>query len=145
MRHPAGEGAGRRSPAFVQHTDISAQILEFAGAEPPAPLHGEPFWGPAASGEGHRDHVTVGWGTAMTVVDDRFWFNAKIDSSGAFLYDLEEDPGMERNVADTHREEAKRLYRLGVEDAGGTFPEYLVRICENQADAPGCSALAARE
>jgi arylsulfatase A-like enzyme len=145
VRHPGGEGAGRRSAAFVQHTDISAQILDFAGAKAPAPLHGKPFWTQALGGGEHRDHVTVGWGTAMTVVDDRFWFNAKIDSSGAFLYDLEEDPGMERNVADARPKEAKRLYSLGVEDAGGTFPEYLVRICENQADAPGCSALAARE
>jgi len=59
--------------------------------------------------------------------------------------DLGEDPKMTTNVADNLRQEARRLYRLGVEDAGDGFPEYLLKMCANQADAPGCSALAARE
>lgn len=146
VHHPEGIAAGTRSDLFVQHTDVSALILEFAGVEPPAPIHGRSFWKAAVEGgDPIRDHVTVGWGTAMTVVDDRFWFNSKIDGSGAFLYNLADEPGTAANVADKLRDEAKRLYRLGVEDAGGRFPDYLQALCANQADAPGCSALAARE
>jgi arylsulfatase A-like enzyme len=145
VRHPEGEAAGTRSNTLVQHTDIAAQVLEFAGVKAPDPIHGVPFFDAAGRGERVRDHATVGWGTGMTVIDDAYWFNSKIDSSGAFLYDLGEDPAMERNVADERRDEARRLYHLGVEDAGGSFPGYLEAICANQSDAPGCSALAARE
>lgn len=38
----------------------------------------------------------------------------------------------------------KELYRLGVEDAGGEFPEYLLELAQEE-DAPGCSVLGARE
>jgi len=146
IRHPEGIGAGKRSDLLVQHTDISALVLDFAGVEPPQRIHGRSFWKAATeNGDPIRDHVTVGWGTGMTVIDDRFWFNSKIDSSGAFLYDLADDPAMTVNLADRRRDEAKRLYGLGVEDADGGFPEYLRGNCARQADAPGCSALAARE
>jgi hypothetical protein len=130
---------------LVQHTDIAAQILEFAGAGAPDPIHGVPFFDSAVRGDELREHVTIGWGTGVTVIDDRYWFNSKIDSNGAFLYDLSEDPEMEQNVADERRDEARRLYRQGLEDAGGEFPGYLEAICAEQSDAPGCSALAARE
>jgi len=146
IRHPERIGAGARSNLLIQHTDISALILEFAGVGPPQPIHGTSFWKAAAEGgRPIRDHVTVGWNTAMTVIDDGWWFNGKIDSTGAFLYDFKSDPEMKKNVADEHPQEARRLYRLGVEDAGGDFPEYLKEMSAKQADAPGCSALAARE
>lgn len=146
IRHPEGIGAGKRSDAFVQHTDLAAQILDFAGVHWPQPVDGKPFWKTIVNGEKFfRDHVTVGWGTTMTVIDDRWWFNAKIDGTGGFLYDMNTDPDLEKNIADEQPEQAKRLYRLGVEDAGGDFPEYLKDLCSKQADAPGCSALVARE
>ncbi len=145
IRHPDGTGAGRTSDIMVQHTDIAAQILEFAGVERP-PMDGMPFWSAALGCEATlRDHVTVGWGTGITVIDDRWWFNAKIDGTGGFLYDLKSDPQLLRNVAEDYPEEAKRLYRKAVEDANGVFPDFLEKLCANQADAPGCSALCARE
>ena len=50
VRHPEGSGAGQRFNQLLQHTDISAQILEFAGVKPPQALHGQPFWQQAISG-----------------------------------------------------------------------------------------------
>ena len=38
-------------------------------------------------GKPMRDHVTIGWGTAMTVINDDWWFNAKVNGRGAFLHD----------------------------------------------------------
>ena len=76
VRHPQGTGAGMRSDFLLQHIDISAQVLEFAGVEPPQPLDGQPFWQRAvSSGQPVRDHVIIGWGMAMTVVNDRWWLN----------------------------------------------------------------------
>jgi len=146
VRHPEGIGAGQRCDLLLNHTDIAAFIVEMAGVTPPALYDGIPFWRAVVEkSQPLRDHVTVGWGTAMTVIDERWWLNIKIDGTGAFLYDKQNDPGFQKNVADIYPDEVKRLYRVGTEDAGGSFPEYLEQICANQADAPGCSSLVARE
>ena len=145
VRHPDGSGAGQRSDLLLQHTDVSAQVLDFAGVKPTQPLHGQPFWRRAINGgEPLRDHVTVGWGSAMTVIDDRWWMNCKVDGTGVFLHDLAAGDLMAENLADTHREQVQRLYALGVDDAGGAFPDYLLKLAGGASDAPGCSALAAR-
>lgn len=145
VRHPQGVGAGKRSDLLVQHTDISALILEFGGVQPPTPIHGRSFWKAAVEdGQPIRDHVTVGWGTAITVIDRKWWLNAKIDGKGPFLYDLGAKSPFEKNVADDHHDVVKEMFEKGVADAAGDFPEFLVEMTKKHADAPGCSALAAR-
>jgi len=146
IRHPEGVGAGKRSDLLVNHTDITALILEFAGVKPQQPLDGASFWNQALNGgPALRDHVTIAWGSAVTVIDDSWWLNIKIDGTGGFLHDLKADPSLSTNVADQHPDVVKRLYRLAVDDAEGGFPEFLMEICAKQTDAPGCSALVARE
>ena len=49
------------------------------------------------------------------------------------------------NVADENPGVAKRLLQLAVDDAEGSFPDFILELAENQMDAPGCSDLAARE
>ncbi len=144
VRHPEGRGAGQRSDAVVQHHDISAELLRFAGIEPHQPLDGRPFFEEALAGQEVRDHATVGWGTGLTVITKRWFMNCKIDGAGPFLYDLEGESPYERNVAGEHADVVERLFGLALEDAGGEFPEYLMELARNQKDAPGCSALAAR-
>jgi hypothetical protein len=39
----------------------------------------------------------------------------------------------------------KKLFNKGVDDAGGEFPDFILKLAEGQADAPGCSELAVRE
>ena len=144
IRHPQSKGAGTRSDILLQHTDVSAQILQFAGLQPEQPLHGQPFWEEALRGQSLREHVTVGWGGAMTVIDDHWWMNCKVDGSGSFLYDLSTDDPFASNQADDYPDVVKQIYALGVADAGGEFPDYILQLAASEADAPGCSALAAR-
>ncbi|MCC7449656.1 MAG: sulfatase [Anaerolineae bacterium] len=148
VRHPGGEGAGRASDILVQHTDMSAQILEFAGVTPQQALHGRPFWKAATGGtngrQPFRDHVTVGWGGAMTVITERWWMNCKVNGTGTFLHDLTAPAPFETNLADANPDIVRQLYAYGVKDAGDEFPEYLLELAASQNDAPGCSALAAR-
>jgi hypothetical protein len=92
-----------------------------------------------------RDHVTVGWGSAMTVINDRWWLNCKVNGRGAFLHDLAMSDPFARNLADVHPELVRELFRIGVGDAGGEFPPFLLDLADRDADAPGCSALVARE
>jgi arylsulfatase A-like enzyme len=145
IRHPRGLGAGKRSGMFAQHTDIAAQILEFAGVAPQQ-LDGRPFWKQAVEGgRPIRDHVTVGWGSTITVIDEDWWLNCKVDGKGVFLRRLSPRERFGENQAGSHPEIVRELFHKAVEDAGGSFPPYILAMAENQKDAPGCSDLAARE
>ncbi len=145
IRLPNGKGAGERSDLMVQHTDITATILSACAVKPVQPLHGKDML-PAALGGGSplRDHVTVAWGSAVTVVKDQWWLNAKVNGRGAFLYDTANDPRLTTNVADDHPEVAKELFGLACEDAEGGFPDFILDLAERDADAPGCSDLVGR-
>ena len=145
MRHPAGQGAGQRSDLFVQHTDMAAQVLAFAGLDAPAELGSQPFFETAVSGgSGHRDHVTVGWGPDVTVIDGRWWLNCKVDGTGVLLHDTTAPNPFAVNVADDHRDVVRKLFAAAMADAGESVPEYLLEMAKAQADDPGCSSLAAR-
>jgi arylsulfatase A-like enzyme len=146
IRFPRAEHAGKTSDMFIQHTDLTAEILHQAGVEPPEPIDGAPFIEIALAGKpGSRAHVTVGWGASATVIDDRWWLNCKVDGTGVLLRDLQSagDP-FESNVADDHPDVVEKLFGKAVQDAGGSFPDWLVELARNLRDAPGCSALAAR-
>jgi len=145
VRFPGAEHAGRRSDMFVMHHDITAAVLEAAGVEPPKPIDGVPFLQDAIEGRASpRDHATVGWGSTVTVITEKWWFNCKVDGTGVLLYDLEADDPFARNVGDEHPDVVNALFAQAVEDAGGGFPDWLLDLARNQADAPGCSDLAAR-
>jgi len=146
IRHPQGLGAGQRSDLFVQHTDLAAQILDFAGLPIPDGLDGKVFYDAAVSGgQPIRDHVTIGWGPNVTVIDDRWWLNCKVDGTGVLLWDMKAKDCFENNVADEHQDVVRKLFAAAVADAGGSIPDWLVEMARNQEDAPGCSSLAARE
>ena len=145
IRHPDGRGAGKESDLFLQHHDLTALILEEAGVEPPEPLDGVSFYRAALEGgEPVRDHVTVAWGSAVTVVDDRWWLNCKVDGSGVFLRDLNAEQPFTSNVGAKHPKVADDLFTKAVEDAVGGLPEWRVDLATRDADAPGCSELAVR-
>ena len=142
IRHPRGRGAGRRCDHFVQHTDLGAQVLEFAGLETPDGFDGKAFFDAAVDGgPGARDHVTVGWGATVTVIDENWWFNGKVDGTGVLLHDLHEADPFARNVAGVNDEEIGTLIDQAIADAGGEIPEFLLEMAANQPHAPGCSDL----
>ena len=145
VRFPGAEHAGASSPMFVQHTDITAAILDAAGVEAPEPIDGKPFLDTAVSGDpGPRDHVTVAWGSTPTVITDRWWFNCKVDGAGVILHDLEAADPFASNVAGQHPHVVDELFAAAKKDAVGGYPDWLIKLAKEQADAPGCSDLAAR-
>jgi len=145
IRHPSGSGAGQHSDLLLQHTDIAAQLLEFGNIQPSQPLHGRPFWQRDAAGkQKHRDHVTVGWGTAMTVINDHWWLNCIIDGSRPLLYDLAGDKPFDHNVAPDHPDVVSELFDLGFADAGGGFPDYLLKAARGERPLPRWNPLAGK-
>ena len=139
VRYPKAANAGTQCNAFVQHHDISATLLEAAAVKPPAPIDGRSF----LQRKPIRDHVTVGWGSAMTVIDDKWWLNVKVNGRGAFLHDSPRPAPDAPNLAEKHPEVVKKLFDLGKADGGGEFPQYLLKQAESADDAPGCSPFAA--
>jgi len=145
IRFPGAEHAGTSSDQFVQHHDIASVVLEAAGVEPPAEIEGISFLESAVSCKaGKRDHVTVAWGLAVTVINDRWWLNCKADGKGILLYDLKQPDPFSNNVAQGNAEEVNNLFAMAKDDATGGIPEWIIELARSQKDAPGCSDLAAR-
>jgi arylsulfatase A-like enzyme len=145
VRFPGAEHAGTTSDMFIQHHDITAAILDAAGVAAPAELDGRPFLSEALTGKvGARDHVTVGWGSFVTVITDRWWFNSKVNGEGVLLHDLKTADPFAANVAGSNAAVVNQLFGLARADAGGGFPDWLIELADKEADAPGCSDLAAR-
>jgi arylsulfatase A-like enzyme len=144
VRHPHKLGAGTACDAWVQHHDISASLLAGTGVTSPEPIDGRSFLETAFTKDKPiRDHVTVGWGSAMTVINDEWWFNCKVNGQGPFLYNTPRPAPDAVNLAEKHPDVVAELFEIGKADAGGSFPEFLLRQAESAEDAPGCSPFAA--
>ncbi len=146
VRFPKAQHAGKTSDIFVQHHDITAAILDAVKVKPAEKIDGRPFLKDAVKGKsGSRDHVTVAWGSASTVITNRWWLNSKVDGTGVLLYDLRVAKPFAKNVARKHPRVVNNLVSKAKEDAKGEFPEWLMEMARNEKDAPGCSDLAARK
>jgi len=171
LRHPDNSyGRGIKNNMLVQHTDITATILDIVGIkkifetdsykwddlwsilmEPEnkreikneIKLHGRSFFDKLISNKNSfREHVTVAWGPNITVITDNWWFNCRVNGNGAFLFDLSKDEPFKDNVANAKIDIVKELFSIAKQDANGKFPDYLVKMANNEIDAPGCSDLA---
>lgn len=145
IRHPEGIGAGRKNKFLVSHIDISATILDFARANLTKSIDGKSFWKPVIENrEPIRDHVIIAWGPAVTVINDEWWLNCKINGRGPFLYNLAKDPFLKKNIAEENKDIVNHLFAKAIADAGGSFPDYLLELAKKEIDFPGCSPIAAR-
>lgn len=145
VRFPKGEQAGTTSNIFMQHHDITASILKMGGATPPEKIDGLPLLDNVMQGKkGERDHVTVAWGTAVTVINDKWWLNCKINGTGVLLHDLESSNPFDKNVGDKNAKVVNALFKKALDDAGGPIPDWIMELNKTEKDAPGCSDLAAR-
>lgn len=146
MRLPKGRHAGKKADLFVQHHDITAEILRAARVRPSSAIDGMPFLNDAVAGRaGRRDHVTVGWGSAATVINKRWWFNAKVDGKGVVLHEMKGGRPLAKNVAHKHPHVTRKLFDIALADVGGVFPQWLVELAPDDPDVPGSTELAARK
>ncbi len=118
VRHPHGAGSGERRRALVSLSDIAPTICEAAGVEPQRGTHGTSLL-PLVRGEIDwvRDYVLTGIHSSAAAIRDGRWTLLKPGESGRReLYDRENDPREERNLAEVYPNEADRLdYQLDVE------------------------------
>ncbi|MGH2804817.1 MAG: sulfatase family protein, partial [Thermoleophilaceae bacterium] len=125
MRHPEGGRAGETSDFFASSHDVAPTLLAFQGITVPGRMDGEdltvtfddqdpperPYWTTC-----YADHVAAGDGRWMLISDNQ--------GEDRRLYDTQEDPDEEDDVAADNPEIVERLWQNVVDDAGGTMPVF---------------------
>lgn len=147
IRHPKGKGAGKKSDILAQHHDLFSTILGLAGVKydiKEKDIAGIDFWGHALENRPFRDHVTIGWGPAVTVIQNEWWLNCKVNGKAPFSYNLQKDHTIKKNLTQANKDVVDRLFSLAVKDDVGNFPDYLLKYAEETEGIPGCSPIAAK-
>jgi arylsulfatase A-like enzyme len=125
IRHPEGKRAGETSDYFVSTHDVAPTILSFQGLTVPGRMDGEdltvmfdgadpperPYWTTA-----YADQVAAGDGRWLLIADNQ--------GKEKRLFDTQEDPDEEKDVAGENTEVVNRLWGNIVDDAGGTMPVF---------------------
>jgi arylsulfatase A-like enzyme len=125
IRHPEGRRAGETSDWFASTHDVAPTLLSFQGITVPGRMDGEdlsvmfdgadpperPYWTTC-----YADHVAAGDGRWLLIADNQ--------GERKRLYDTEEDPAEDDNVAAANPDVVERLWGNIVDDAGGTMPVF---------------------
>ena len=136
VRHPEGQAAGKTYNGLLYNLDLTATLLSLIGAKSQQGLDGIDFWPKVLSGdERAREHVTIGWGSLVTVITDEWWYNASIWGEGELLYAVAEDPNQEYSLAAEKPDTCRQLRELAVQDAGGSIPDEFA----SYHNRPGCT------
>jgi arylsulfatase A-like enzyme len=125
IRHPEGKRAGETSDYFASTHDVAPTILSFQGLTVPGRMDGEDltvmfdgadpperqYWTTA-----YADHVAAGDGRWLLIADNQ--------GEEKRLFDTEDDPDEETDVAGDNPDVVDRLWGNIVADAGGTMPVF---------------------
>jgi arylsulfatase A-like enzyme len=124
IRSPDGKGAGKTSDYFASTHDVAPTILGALGLTPPQQLDGQYLT--LLMGDSKpapRDHFTFGYNQYVSTRDDEYAMISVNDRSDAKLYDIRNDPGMNRDIAAENQDVIKRIFHDYVlKDAGGPLP-----------------------
>ena len=125
MRHPQGEGAGKRSDYYASTHDVAPTILSMLGIERPQQMKGADL-SPIFDGKEPnqmRKHFTQGYNNYVWTRDDEYVMLSTNTGTEAKLYDVRQDPGMHKDIAGGRPETVKRMFDDYVlTDAGEPLP-----------------------
>ncbi|CAN5759328.1 sulfatase [soil metagenome] len=126
IRHPEGKGAGESSDFYASTHDVAPTILGALGVEQKQPMEGQDLTVLLDGGEPkERPHFTAGYDDHVWTRDDNYVMIARNDGANARLYDMQEDPAQNKNIASANPDIVKRMYQEYVlKDAGGPLPRY---------------------
>ena len=127
IRHPEGKLAGERSDFFASTHDVARTLLGFQGVRAPGQMNGEDL-GALFDGadEPNRPFFTSCYSRYLICGDDRWTFvtHSELDAERTQLFDRQNDPGEERNVAGDNPGKVRELLSALSEEAGGTLPQF---------------------
>jgi arylsulfatase A-like enzyme len=126
VRHPDGKGAGEVSDHYASTHDVAPTVLGFLGMEPPAPMEGQNLSVLLEGKEPEpRPHFTLGYSDFAWARDESYTMFSRNDGAEARLYDLREDPEMNRDIAGANPDIVRRMMEgYLLKDAGGPLPIY---------------------
>ncbi|MCY2929746.1 MAG: sulfatase [Planctomycetota bacterium] len=107
---------GRRIDQLVQPVDILPTVLEAAGIEPPADLHGRsllPLLGETPPKPAWRQTALIGWhGKWCNLTDGRYILHCSLESGAKLLFDTQRDPDESKDLAMTDGAQLQRMEEL---------------------------------
>jgi arylsulfatase A-like enzyme len=125
IKHPESVGSGEKVDEYVYDHDLFPTICHLAGVG-----HGQIVDGinilsyvERESVEEKRSYVTSGFASYLMYRDDEYWFISNREGEEAQLYNLKEDPKLQKNIAQQQPELAETIFQKIVEDAGGFLPK----------------------
>jgi arylsulfatase A-like enzyme len=125
IRHPEGKRAGETSDYFVSTHDVAPTILSFQGLTVPGRMEGEDLSVMFDGGDPpERAYWTTAYADQVAAGDGRYLLIADNQGHERRLFDTEEDPAEERDVAGDNPEIVNRLWQNILDDAGGTMPVF---------------------
>ena len=125
IRHPRGRRAGDTTDYFASTHDVAPTILSFQGLTVPGRMDGEDLTvmfddaDPPA-----RDYWTTAYSANVAAGDGRWLLIADNQGKERRLFDTEDNPSEDNDVADAHPDVVDRLWQNIVNDAGGTMPVF---------------------
>jgi arylsulfatase A-like enzyme len=127
IRHPGGQGAGQASEYHASTHDVAPTVLGAVGIEPPSPMDGQDLTVLLDGGEPEqqRPHFSASYHNHVWTKDERYTMFSHTTGAEAKLFDIKEDPDMNRDIAGSNPDVVKRMYNdYIVKDAGGPLPTY---------------------
>jgi arylsulfatase A-like enzyme len=127
MRHPQGKGAGNRSDYYASTHDVAPTILSMLGIERPQQMEGADL-SPIFDGrepDRKREHFTLGYNNYVWARDEKYVMLSTNTGDETKLYDVNQDPGMRKDLARERPETVKDMFEdYVIGDAGGPLPNY---------------------
>lgn len=126
IRHPEGKGAGEENDYYASTHDVAPTVLGALGIKPEQAMEGQNLTEILDGKEPEaRPHFTLGYDDHVWSRDDRYVMISRNDGANARLYDMQEDPDQNNNIASANPNVVKRMFEEYVlKDAGGPFPRY---------------------
>jgi arylsulfatase A-like enzyme len=125
IRHPEGKRAGETSDYFASTHDVAPTILSFQGLTVPGRMDGEDLTVMFDGGDPpEREHWTTAYADHVAAGDGRYLLIADNQGKERHLFDTQEDPDEENDVAGDNPDVVARLWQKVLDDAGGTMPVF---------------------
>ncbi|AHY47614.1 Arylsulfatase A-related enzyme [Rubrobacter radiotolerans] len=125
IRHPEGRGAGQESDFYASLHDIAPTVLSQVDLPVHEQMTGQDL-SPLLDGDPpneERPYFTLGYNDHSSARDDDYVLVCRSDGENPRLYDLREDPNMDRDIASGNEDVVRRMYdEYILRDAGGEPP-----------------------
>jgi arylsulfatase A-like enzyme len=126
IRHPGGKGADQTSDHYASTHDVAPTILGAMGLQPHPQMGGQDLSVVLDGKEPDpRPHFTAGYHDHVWARDEKYAMFCLYNGADPHLFDLENDPKMDKDIASSNPDVVKKMFdEYVIKDAGGPLPHY---------------------